>query len=117
MSSVWRTGSERSFTWLIEACMWVAHVIGRRLSHPFLYFFVVYFRIFSARSKRASLDYLNRALDRKATLIDVFRHCHVFGAVLLDRNFMKELDENLSCMPTAKLNWKRCKKMEQGACF
>ena len=96
MSSVWRTGNERSFTWLIEACMWVAHIIGRRLSHLLLYFFVVYFWIFSARSKRASLDYLNRALDRKATLIDVFRHYHVFGAVLLDRMFMQELEKNLS---------------------
>ena len=96
MSSVWRTGNERSFTWLIEACVWVAHIIGRRLSRLFLYFFVLYFWIFSARSKRASLDYLNRALDRKATLRDVFRHYHVFGSALLDRMFMKELQKNLS---------------------
>ena len=96
MSSGWRTGNERSFTWLIEVCMRVALIIGRRLSHFFLYFFVFYFWVFSLRSKRASLDYLGRALNRKATLKDVFRHYHTFGSALLDRMFMKEWQKNLS---------------------
>lgn len=96
MSSGWMTGNERSFDWLVKTCTWIALNIGRRSSHLFLHVFTFYFWIFSRRSKRASLDYLSRALGRPAKLVDVFRHFHTFGSVLLDRMFMKGWEKNLS---------------------
>ncbi|MGV7220112.1 MAG: lipid A biosynthesis acyltransferase [Nitrospinales bacterium] len=96
MSSNWRSGKERSFSWIIELCMQIAQSIGRRSSHLLLYLFIIYFWIFSVDSKRASLDYLSRILDRKAKLSDVFRHFHTFGSALLDRMFLREWEKDLS---------------------
>jgi predicted LPLAT superfamily acyltransferase len=96
MSSNWRSGKERSFTWIIEICMKIAQSIGRRSSHLLLYLFIIYFWTFSVKSKRASLDYLTRALGRKAKLSDVFRHFHTFGSALLDRMFLREWENDLS---------------------
>jgi predicted LPLAT superfamily acyltransferase len=96
MSSEWRSGKERSFTWIIKVCMKIAQSIGRRASRSLLYLFIIYFWVFSVDSKQASLDYLSRVLGRKAKLSDVFRHFHTFGSALLDRMFLREWENDLS---------------------
>jgi predicted LPLAT superfamily acyltransferase len=65
-----------------------ALVLGRPFAAAFLYPTCAYFLVFSRAARRASFDYLRRALGRAATWRDVFRHYHGFASTLLDRVFL-----------------------------
>lgn len=59
--------------------------LGRPVGRALLYPICAYFVLFSRRARRASAEYLRRALGRPARLGDVFRHYHAFAATGLDR--------------------------------
>lgn len=79
---------ERGAVLLIRLIVWIALHLGRPVARLLLYPICVYFLIFSAGSRRASRTYLARALDRKVTLRDQWRHYHAFAACGLDRVFL-----------------------------
>lgn len=64
---------------------WLTLAVGRRAARLLLYPIVLYFLAVSARTRRASREYLGRALGRRAQLGDVMRHCHSFASTLQDR--------------------------------
>lgn len=87
MSRSWRRQRERGSGWLIRLIIWITlhmgHRTGRILLHPITF----YFMLFSAKARRASHLYLQRVLDRKVTLRDIYRHYHTFSVTILDRIF------------------------------
>lgn len=62
--------------------------LGRAPARLALYPIALYFLLRRGPERRASRDYLSRALGRPATLGDVFRHFHAFASVTLDRVFL-----------------------------
>lgn len=65
--------------------VWVALRIGRPTARLLLAPACAYFLLCAPKARRASRDFLDRALGRRATLGDVWRHFWCFGACVLDR--------------------------------
>lgn len=85
---------ERSNLLALRTITWVAMTLGRPAARLLLYPICLYFLAFSARARRASREYLSRALGRSAGLADSFRHYHTFASTILDRVFL--LNDQLS---------------------
>jgi predicted LPLAT superfamily acyltransferase len=58
--------------------------VARWVLHPI----TVYFLLLAPTARRHSLRYLRRALGRKATWRDAYRHFHYFAATVLDRVYL-----------------------------
>lgn len=85
----WVARPERSNVPTMRVIVWIARHLGRTVARAFLVPIAAYFVVFSARAIRAaSRQYLERALGRKAGLLDVYRHYHAFSSVVLDRVFL-----------------------------
>jgi predicted LPLAT superfamily acyltransferase len=85
----WAARPERSNIQAMRLIVWIALTLGRPVARAFLVPISAYFLLFSARATRAaSRKYLARALGRKPRLLDVYRHCHTFSSVILDRVFL-----------------------------
>ena len=61
---------------------------GRGIARACLYPITAYFFCVRGSERRASRDYLQRALGRPAHRWDVARHIHTFAATILDRVFL-----------------------------
>ena len=88
MSAQWKQrpeGGGRFAIWLIRA---IACVGGRGFARLLLYPITAYFTLVRGPERRASIDYLGRALGRPATLRDGLHHVHTFAATILDRVFL-----------------------------
>lgn len=88
MSRDWKQrpeGGGRFALWLIRT---IARHGGRPLGRLCLYPITLYFTLVRGPERRASVDYLTRALGRPATLRDGLRHVHTFAATILDRVFL-----------------------------
>ena len=88
VSQEWVARPERSNVWAIRFIAWFALTFGRRASRILLYPICIYFMVFSVKARSASRKYLDRALARKSTMIDGFRHCFYFASTILDRVFL-----------------------------
>lgn len=87
----WATEPERSQMWALTLIRWIATGAGRTLTRLLLHPITLYFVIANGKARRASKDYLSRALQRPARLADVYRHVHAFAATVLDRiYFLRE---------------------------
>ncbi len=84
-STSWESRRERSNAFWVVLITWIACHLGRRLARLILWPTVAYFLCFTPASRRASTDYLRRALGREPRLIDIARHYHCFAACTLDR--------------------------------
>jgi predicted LPLAT superfamily acyltransferase len=73
---------------LVRLMIWVALRLGWPVGQALLYPITAYFFLLSRGSRRASRDFLSRALGRNATGRDVFRHLFTFSCVLFDRIFL-----------------------------
>jgi predicted LPLAT superfamily acyltransferase len=87
MSQGWLEQRERSTVAAVRLLVWVALALGRRAGRALLHPICLYYLAFSVRARRASRQYLARALGRVPTLSDVFRHYYTFASVALDRVF------------------------------
>lgn len=67
---------------------WVAMALGRPAGRLLLFPICLYFLLFTGRARRASREYLSRALGRRASPVDSFRHYHTFASTILDRVFL-----------------------------
>ena len=88
MNQEWTTRPERSNVLVIRFIVWFALTAGRYTSRALLVPICLYFIVFSAKARAASRDYLNRALQRRANLRDIFRHYLFFASTILDRIFL-----------------------------
>ncbi|TCV87471.1 LpxL/LpxP family acyltransferase [Sulfurirhabdus autotrophica] len=84
----WVTRPERSNALAIRFIVWVALKMGRSAARLLLYPICLYFMIFSGDARKASRNYLQKALGRKPGLRDLFRHVHAFASTILDRVFL-----------------------------
>ncbi len=64
---------------------WLSLTLGRTLSRSVLYPIAAYFVLFAPAAKRASKQYLSRAMKRQAWLADGYRHVLSFASVVHDR--------------------------------
>jgi predicted LPLAT superfamily acyltransferase len=88
MTEHWQSrpeGGGRLAIWLIRA---IALYGGRGFIHSFLTPISLYFVLRRGPERRASRDFLSRALGRPATFGDVLRHFKAYGATQLDRIFL-----------------------------
>jgi predicted LPLAT superfamily acyltransferase len=83
----WLRRKERGSVLAIRAAVSLALMFGRRFARLFLPLGCLYFLALAPAARRASARYLTRALDRPASVADVFRHFHAFASCVLDRAF------------------------------
>ena len=88
MKQEWTTHPERSKVWIIRLAVWLALTFGRPACRLLLYPISLYFVLFSAKARAASRKYMDRALGRRSTPVDGFRHCFYFASTILDRIFL-----------------------------
>ncbi|SFP87610.1 acyl-CoA synthetase [Ralstonia sp. NFACC01] len=84
----WAERPERSNLALLRVMTWLSLRLGRPFGRALLWLIAVYFVAASPAARRASRDYLRRALGRPATLRDVFRHMFTFGTTIHDRIYL-----------------------------
>jgi len=84
----WTSQPERSNTVALRLMVWVALRLGRGPARALLFPTCLYFLLFSAAPRRASRDWLTRALGRPPRWREQFRHYHAFASTILDRVFL-----------------------------
>jgi len=88
MAEDWRTQSERATPLMLNIIVFLGAHVPRLFVRPILYVIVAYFLLTSPKSRRASADYLKRALGRVPRLRDHWRHFFAFASCTLDRIFL-----------------------------
>jgi predicted LPLAT superfamily acyltransferase len=88
MSARWRNAPERSHRLALVLMRAVALGLGRRAARALLPAIAAYYLAFTPRARRASRDYLARALGRAPRLADLYRHFFTFAASVLDRVYL-----------------------------
>ena len=84
--SRWTEHEERSTLWTLRLMRWIAMTLGRRVSRLVLHPITLYFLLFNSKARRASAQYLARALQNQPVRWwNVYRHIHHFAATVLDR--------------------------------
>jgi predicted LPLAT superfamily acyltransferase len=84
----WVERPERGSTIAMRLLVWLTLKLGRPAGRAFLYPICAYFVLFSRRARRASVDYLRRALGRRPGFQDVWRHYHAFASTVHDRVYL-----------------------------
>ncbi len=87
-ATAWTHQRERSNLPMLRLMRWIALAAGRRVSRWMLHPIALYFVLVGAEPRRQSRRYLERALGRRATWRDVYRHFHAFAATVLDRVYL-----------------------------
>jgi predicted LPLAT superfamily acyltransferase len=91
----WKNRPERSFAPVVRFMVWLSLTLGRRASRLVLYLIALYFLLFAPAARRASKDYLRRALGRKPAVRDGWRHVLSFASVVHDRVYWLRGQEHL----------------------
>lgn len=84
----WTSRPERSNTLALRFIVWVALHLGRPVARAMLYPTSLYFLLFSVAPRRASRQWLARALGRPPRWHESYRHYFAFAATILDRVFL-----------------------------
>jgi predicted LPLAT superfamily acyltransferase len=87
----WTHAPERSNRFMMRLMIWISLHLGRRASRILLHPITVYFMLFAPASRRASWQYLQRALapgGRTPGWGDVYRHFFSFAATIHDRIYL-----------------------------
>jgi predicted LPLAT superfamily acyltransferase len=88
VTAPWRRTPERSHRLALRLMRWIALGLGRRAARLVLHPVSVYFLLFAPQARRASRAFLGRALGRRATPADLYRHFYAFAATVLDRVYL-----------------------------
>lgn len=86
----WRR-PERGHSVAFKLIVWIALRLGRGFTRRLLYPIVGFFWITDARSRRASREFLSKALQPSQTPVSrwhTFKHLYVFAVTLLDRLYV-----------------------------
>jgi len=84
----WAAQRERSNQWALHLMRWIAIGAGRPVARWLLHPISLYFLLANGKARKASMQYLSRALRRPARLRDAYRHIHRFASVVLDRIYL-----------------------------
>ncbi len=84
----WATKAERSNMLMLRIMTWISLKLGRRAGRVILHLIASYFLAFAPSSRRASKQYLQRALGRTVKLADQYRHFYTFSATIHDRIYL-----------------------------
>jgi len=86
--AAWARTPERSNMLMLRVMTWISLRLGRRAARGVLHLIAAYFLLFSPASRRASSNYLRRALGRPARWRDLYRHFFTFAATIHDRVYL-----------------------------
>ena len=86
--ATWAQTPERSNRLMMRVMTWISLRLGRRVARSVLHLIAVYFLLFAPSSRRASSEYLRRALGRPARWRDLYRHFFTFAATIHDRVYL-----------------------------
>ncbi|MHB1332686.1 MAG: LpxL/LpxP family acyltransferase [Sulfuriferula sp.] len=84
----WAHTPERSNMLMLRVMTWISLRMGRRPARGVLHLIASYFVLFSPTSRRASRNYLKRALGRRVRWSDIYRHFFTFAATIHDRVYL-----------------------------
>ena len=84
----WSQTPERSNMLMLRIMTWISMRLGRRAARSVLHLIAGYFLLFAPASRRASGEYLARALGRPAHWRDLYRHFFTFAATIHDRVYL-----------------------------
>lgn len=84
----WMQHEERSHALVLRFMVWLSLTFGRRLGRVVLHGITAYFVLFAPRARRASREYLERALGRPAGWRDGYRHVLSFASTIHDRVYL-----------------------------
>lgn len=84
----WAHTPERSNRLMLRVMTWISLRLGRRAGRVVLHLIAAYFLLFAPASRRASRNYLRRALGRPAHWRDLYRHFFTFAATIHDRIYL-----------------------------
>lgn len=87
-SAAWLQTRERSNMPMLRVMSWISLHLGRRIGRSVLHLIAAYFVVFSPGGRRASRDYLRRALNRTPGWLDMYRHFFCFAATVHDRIYL-----------------------------
>jgi len=84
----WMQRKERGSFFLLQLMSRISLAFGRRLSRIVVYGIALYFLLAAPVARKASRSYLERALQRPATWIDLYRHILAFACTIHDRFYL-----------------------------
>jgi len=73
---------------MLRVMTWISLRLGRRAGRVVLHLIAGYFLLFAPASRRASGNYLSRALGRPPRWRDLYRHFFTFAATIHDRVYL-----------------------------
>jgi predicted LPLAT superfamily acyltransferase len=73
---------------MLRVMTWISLRLGRRAGRVVLHLIASYFLLFAPASRRASSDYLRRALGRPPHWRDLYQHFFTFAATIHDRVYL-----------------------------
>lgn len=86
--AAWAHTPERSNMLMLRVMTWISLRLGRRAGRVVLHLTAGYFLLFAPASRRASSNYLRRALGRPPHWRDLYRHFFTFAATIHDRVYL-----------------------------
>ena len=89
MSGDWLAQPEPGSRAAMRALIRITLALGRPFGRALLLPVCAYFVLFSPGLRRASADYLRRALGRPARPADLIHHFHTYASTLLDRAYLR----------------------------
>lgn len=84
----WAQVHERSNTLALRMMSGIVRVCGRRIARCALHPITLYFLLVASGPRRHSRRFLERALGRPPSWLDLYRHLHSFAATVLDRVYL-----------------------------
>ncbi|MEO5766442.1 MAG: acyl-CoA synthetase [Casimicrobiaceae bacterium] len=84
----WMRRTERGSAATVRLMTWISLRLGRRAGRSLLPLIVAYFLLAAASARRASREYLRRALGREPGGRDLYRHLHHFASTIHDRIYL-----------------------------
>jgi len=85
---VWADRPERSNLPILRLMVWISLRLGRRVARLVLFGIAAYFVVFAPAARRASREYLARALGREARITDGYQHVLAFASTIHDRVYL-----------------------------
>ena len=73
---------------MLRVMTWISLRLGRRAGRVVLHPIAIYFLLFAPASRRASRNYLGRALGRPPRWRDLYQHFYTFAATIHDRVYL-----------------------------
>jgi predicted LPLAT superfamily acyltransferase len=87
-AAAWVHRPERSNRFTLRLMTWISLHLGRRAGRLVLGLIAGYFLVFAPAARRASRDYLARALGQAPRTGEIFRHFFSFAATIHDRVYL-----------------------------